>query len=219
MLGSTEHLDVGRERLLEPVLRLEPTELRGRLEGPDQGFELGHEVAEHRGVRAQGVAHRRTARLGSFRGLGEELLSERAQRLAQRKERDVTSELVELAADEGAVSFHDRSTYLVDEAALARARISGHEDQLRAALGGAGERRQQQGDLGLAAVEALWQLEPCGVVSLADLKGEGLARAEATLDLAQVRRDAPRALVAGLGPLLEQAKNQTRDRRGEVCPQ
>jgi hypothetical protein len=57
------------------------------------------------------------------------------------------------------------------------------------------------------------------VVSLADLEGEGLALGEATLDLTQVRGDAPRALVAGLGPLLEQAQNQTRDRRREVCPQ
>src|SRR5882724_2192327 len=119
--------------------------------------EIDHELA----VRAKRLEQRGAPLVHLRVALAEDLMDKALEGLGQRRVRDVTLVLVELAGREEAARRHELLVQLIDERGFSDAGISGHEHELRRALiDHPIERREQRPDLRLASVQLLRNHEP-----------------------------------------------------------
>ena len=96
--------------------------------------------------------------------LGEQMADERAERLQQRRVRDVAVELVELAAGKISLPRGDGLVNFADQRGFTDARKSGHQQQRRIAFRYTVETIQQKLHFLFAAIEFFRYPEPVGIV-------------------------------------------------------
>ncbi len=216
VLDAAQHLQEALEHEVEAMLGLDRREVgHGRLRA-DEERERGPHIDEHLGVRAERVAQRLSPLHEPLLGLGEELTDERAEGADQGRVRHVVV-LIELALDEVAVPLRDRRGQLLDQRRLADARIAAHQQELLGAGDHAPEGRQQRVPLVRPSVQPGRDLEPLGVIGLA--QGEALdlaAEVELALALEEVVGAAPGGLVAVLRQAGHELGHDVRDGLGDL---
>ena len=149
--------------------------------------------------------------------LAQKLTDEPLKRLRQRRVRDVTLVLVELAGREETVRRDQRLVQLVHHRGLADAGVSRNEYEFRRTRGDdLLERVEQSGHLARASVELFGDQHPVERIVLAERKrvdaATGFPRGAAPLKIAL---DTGGGLVAVLGILSEQFHDQLGDRLGD----
>src|SRR5215467_911506 len=148
MLRSREHVDEPLEHPLEAALRVLRRKLRHRRRVSDNELQVRDQVDYELSVGAQritkGVAP--AAQLGV--ALAQERTDQAPERLRQRRIRDVTLVLVELARGEQPTGWDQHLVQLMNDSRLADAGMARDQHQLRrAASDDAVERRKQGLDL------------------------------------------------------------------------
>src|SRR5262249_22327812 len=156
-----EDADKPPKHQLETPLLVPGRKLRDRWLFSDDELQLGDDVDHEPSIRAQrlhkGVAP--TAQLGV--ALAEKRPDEALKSLGQRRIRDTTVVLGEIARGEAPERRRQHSVQLAHDRALADTGISGNQHQLwRAAFDDAVEGGEQGIDLALAPVEFLGNQEP-----------------------------------------------------------
>ena len=181
VLWGGEHLQELANHPVEAVLGLTGWHFleRGLRAGHD--LQLGDQIHERLALALPGLVQPLAPPCKLLLGARQELLHQSADGLGQGGVGDVALELIELATQEEAASLHHRLVQLVHHRGLADAGVAADEvEQLWAlALADALEALEQRGDLGIAPVEPLRELEAAGRVVLA--QGELLRRALARL--------------------------------------
>ena len=220
VLRGGERAEQLAEGEIEPVLRLARADRDGgwllahhQLDGRDQ-------LGEDRRVRPDRSEDALAPDRQGGLALGEDLLEQVVERVAQGGVGHVPLELVELARGEVPAGAEEGPVDLVHQRGLADAGIALDQDQLSLAGGGALDGGAHGGALALAAVELLGDLEALRDVTAAGLETHDVpVGRQVRAARLEIRGETLRALVAILGVLGEEAHDHRRDslRDGRVA--
>ena len=161
MLLPREDAEETPENHLEAVLRVPRRQVRDRRLCSDHEFQLGNEVHDELTVRAQRLAQGVPPPAERRLALAQKRADQALEGLGQGGVGDVALVLVELAGREEATRRNEYLVQLVDHRGLADPGITGHEHQLRRAVGhDTVEGSKQRVNLALPAVQPLRDQQP-----------------------------------------------------------
>ena len=161
VLRPGEHAEETPEHQLEASLLVLGRKLGRRRLLTDDERKLRDQIDHQLAVRAKRL-QQRVAPLAQLRvALAEDLIDQALEGLSQRRVRDVSLVLVELARGKQATRRDQLLVQLIDERGLADPGVAGHQHELgRAAGHDPIERRDERVDLGLPAIELFGDQQP-----------------------------------------------------------
>src|SRR5262245_11891492 len=131
MLGSRKDADEPAKHQLKPALRFRRRQIRYRPLFPDDVPQFGHEIDNKQPIWFQRVPKRITPGAQFVFASAEKLSDKALECLGQRRVRDVSLVLVELAGCKQAPRRNERLVELIDDGGLADARVPGDQHELR----------------------------------------------------------------------------------------